>query len=168
MPKLKKDSSVVLCLLCKLGRYWKTQNKNTFFFLLLTYLGSLLISFINTDTCFKSQKPSTDIKKPIISPQLSNIIRAQWLSDLGFQTSVGDVKRQICCPLCLIKFETMAEKADATGRFSWATEASVVNRASASHLTGLEVFGEEHNHTTPQWSYPQTAAREERPSSQTK
>lgn len=48
----------------------------------------------------------------------SNILRAQWLSDLGFQTSVGDVKRQICCPLCLIKFETMAEKADATGRFS--------------------------------------------------
>ena len=61
----------------------------------------------------------------------------------------------------------MAEKADATGQFSWTTEASVVNRASASHLTGLEVFGEEHNHTTLQWSYPQTAAWEEWPISQT-
>lgn len=42
----------------------------------------------------------------------------QWLIRLGFRTNVGDVLHQICSSLCLIKFESLEARADATGQFS--------------------------------------------------
>lgn len=65
--------------------------------------------------------------------KLPNIIWAQCArcpTDPGLRTSVGDVANQICCSLCLIEFETLAEEADAIGQFgatrrSWFGQQSI-------------------------------------------
>lgn len=99
--------------------------------------------------------------KLIYIANLSSIVRAQQPTSLGLPTNAGDVLHQICCSLCLIKFEALAEKADATSQLGWT--ATLVR--SAEHLpvilASLEVFGEEHNHTHMQESWPQTAAQKD-------
>lgn len=85
--------------------------------------------------------------KLIYIANLSSIVRAQQPISLGLPANTGDVMHQICCSLCLIEFEALAEKADATSQLGWT--ATLVR--SPEHLpvilASLEVFREEHNHT---------------------